>query len=124
MDWLLKVTLLLISELQSVTHSKKCKHQLASGMLPTDMFILTTGLCKLRVVSVASAMAQVVSWYPVIPEVRILSSVSSCWICGGYISTRTGFSSDTSIFPFYSHSTGAPYSYFIYLPSVLYNLSI
>ena len=93
-------------------------------MLPTDIFILTTGLCNLPIVSVGPAMAQVVSWYPVTPEVGVSSIVSPCWICDRYNSTGTGFSSDIPIFPFYSHSTGAPCSYFTYLPSVLYNLSI
>jgi hypothetical protein len=93
-------------------------------MPPTDMSVLTTGLCNLPVVSVGPAMGQVVSWYPVTPEVRVSSIVSPCWFCDGYNSTGTDFSSDTSIFPFYSHSTGALISYFMYLPSVLYNLSI
>jgi hypothetical protein len=61
--------LLLISELQSAAHSRKCKHQLTSSMLHTDMFVLTTGLCNLPVVSVGSTMAQVVSCYPSTPEV-------------------------------------------------------
>jgi len=64
------------------------------------MFIRTTGLCNLPVVRVGPAMAQVVSWYPVTPEVRASSSVSPCWICGGYDSTGTGFSSILQFFPF------------------------
>jgi hypothetical protein len=68
-------------------------------MPPTDMFIPTTGLCNLPVVSVGPAMAQVVSWYPVTPEVRV-SSIVSMLDLEGYSSMGTGFSSVLQFFLF------------------------
>jgi len=64
------------------------------------MFIRTTGLCNLPVVHVDPVMAEVVSWYSVTPEVRASPSVSPCWVCDGYDSTGTGFSSILQFFPF------------------------
>jgi len=73
---------------------------MASGMLPTDMFKLTTSLCNLPIVSVGPSMAQVVSWYPVTREVRVSSSVSPCWICDGTIALGQVFLQVFQFFPF------------------------
>jgi hypothetical protein len=53
-------------------------------------------------------MAQAVSRQPLTAEVRVLSRVSPCGICGGQIGTPTGFSPSTSVSACQFHSTGAP----------------
>ena len=56
-----------------------------------------------------------------IEAVQLIST--ECVTCGGQSGILTGFYTSTSVLPPQYHSTTAPYSCYIHLPPMLYNLS-
>jgi hypothetical protein len=66
---------------------------------------------------------QVIRHLPLATEVEVQLQGSPCGICGGQSVRERVLSVTALVFPRHYHSASAPYTYFMYVPPTLYNLS-